>query len=106
MQRPTAYGQLVQADNVIASPEQEGTKGARTSLHMRDHYSGVLSQYAAKKRTFENNLKAMGHFGDIRLHSAKVACKSDDSIEVRDAASHLAWISFPLVPRDWPHTSH
>ena len=106
IQRPTAYGQLVQADNVIASPKHEGTEGARTTLHIRDHYSGVLSQYAAKRRTSENNLKAMTHFGGIKIHGAKVACKSDDASEVRDAANHLDWISFSSVPRDWPHNSH
>ena len=65
-QRPTAYGQLVSSDNVIASASQEGEGGDRTAFHIRDHYSGVVSIYVAKQRNFANNLKAMIHFGGVR----------------------------------------
>ena len=63
IQRPTAYGQLLSGDTVIVSKKNEGQGDDRTALHVRDHYSGELAEYAAKRRTFANNVKAFKHFG-------------------------------------------
>ena len=105
-QRPTALGQLISADNVIASADNEGAAGERTTLHIRDHYSGALAEYAAKRRTFENNYKAMKHFVGAKYKRDNVICRCDDATKIKDTAEHLGWIVYPALPREWPHNSH
>ena len=105
-QRPTAHGQLFSCDNVIASEGQTGTGGARTALHIRDHYSGALAEYASRARNVDNNRKAMKHFAGSKYVGANVLCKCDDADELKDAAELLAWTVFSSLPREWPHNTH
>jgi len=106
LQRPTEFGQCFEADYIIASKQQVGVDEARTSLHIRDHYSGALGEYAAKSRNFNNNVKAMKHFGGRRCIGTSAFCKCDDAAKVKDAAEHLGWIPSPSLPREWPHNTH
>jgi len=104
--KPTKYGLLLSADNIIASAENAGAGNERTALHIRDHYSGVTITYPQADRTEDSNYKSMKHFAGVNLTgSSETIIKTDNSSELTNPARWLAWNSDPSRANSWPHNS-
>jgi hypothetical protein len=104
--RPAKFGDLISADNIIASDYKAGSQGEKTALYIRDQYSGVGLAYVQNNRTEDNNYKSMKHFAGEKLNgSSTTVFKSDNAKELTNSAHRLAWVPDPSLANKWPHNA-
>ena len=104
--KPTAFGQLISADKIIASEQNRGSGGERMSLHVRDHYSGMSVSYPNVKGDEESVYKSLKEYGGIKLNgSSSTVLKSDNADEIINAAGRLCWVPDKSLANRWPHNA-
>ena len=100
------FGNILEADHMFPRHDNSGFSGEKTTLMIKNHFSGVVMVFPQADRSEENTYLSLKAFAGHRLNGVtSVIFKSDSAEELVRAGKRMCWLTAPFFARSWPHNT-